>query len=445
MRYSQPYGTPEPPLGTYPRYINGNPVTGTEGSIPPATAFDEAQVEIVNVIANAKAGRTTAYDPTLSDPDHTKLYQLWDSIMSLIARKFITTPIVKTVHGAGADFPDLHAALDWLSVYTITWTGSVTFMIAPGKWVYTRSVEINHANSNRIFFQGGALLGAAPVPGNMSTTGWSPTARANDGSQHIIYLRSIFATELSFTGGKSGFQVYSQQATFRYLLITGSQSVDTSDPSVRGGCGLVMYADVWVDCIAVWGFGLDGIFVSDACLRMRSSLSITVSFCKSHGAQVLAGSWIAEHNSHCIFKSCGDSGFRLAGGHGYFAKCTAYGNGGDSASSPQPGMDVFDGGDLMCENYFDCEYNAHSGLAASFGALSSRYSTSWFSNNGLYGIYLVDGSNVFVYGGSLGANGAGYSVVASGGSNAVMTGSSLAQQSSPPPNTLGNGNSYITL
>ena len=100
MRYSQPFGTPTPPLGVYPRYINGNPVTGTEGSIPPATAFDEDQIEIITVIQNV--GLT---------PDHNDLTQLWQAIQSLIAQKYITSPIVKKVHGAGADFVELNAAL----------------------------------------------------------------------------------------------------------------------------------------------------------------------------------------------------------------------------------------------------------------------------------------------------------------------------------------------
>src|SRR5215831_10784574 len=130
MRYSQPFGTPQPPLGQYPRFINGNPVTGTEGSIPPATAFDEAQIEIVTVIANA--GLT---------PDHGDLTQLWQALMLLFSQRYITTHITKHVHGVGADFTDLNEAMRWLGSYVITPTGYVTFICASGKWTYQSAIE----------------------------------------------------------------------------------------------------------------------------------------------------------------------------------------------------------------------------------------------------------------------------------------------------------------
>jgi hypothetical protein len=35
IRYSQPFGVPDQPIGPpYYRYVNGKPVAGTEGSIP---------------------------------------------------------------------------------------------------------------------------------------------------------------------------------------------------------------------------------------------------------------------------------------------------------------------------------------------------------------------------------------------------------------------------
>jgi hypothetical protein len=51
MDYNQPYGTP---AGS--PYVNGNPATGVQGSIPPAAAFEAPQREIVNLIT--KAGMT---------------------------------------------------------------------------------------------------------------------------------------------------------------------------------------------------------------------------------------------------------------------------------------------------------------------------------------------------------------------------------------------------
>lgn len=61
----------QPPVGGDPNdsYVNGNPATGTEGSIPPAEAIEQPMREIVNAIA--AAGLT---------PDDNDLSQLADAI-----------------------------------------------------------------------------------------------------------------------------------------------------------------------------------------------------------------------------------------------------------------------------------------------------------------------------------------------------------------------------
>lgn len=50
MKYWQPYGISDPNAS----YINGNPATGTPGSIPPAQSIEHPQREIVAVIAGAR-------------------------------------------------------------------------------------------------------------------------------------------------------------------------------------------------------------------------------------------------------------------------------------------------------------------------------------------------------------------------------------------------------
>lgn len=49
MQYNQPYGVSDPNAG----YINGNPSTGTMGSIPPAASIEYPQREVVNLIADS--------------------------------------------------------------------------------------------------------------------------------------------------------------------------------------------------------------------------------------------------------------------------------------------------------------------------------------------------------------------------------------------------------
>ena len=55
MKYNQPYGVSDPNAP----YINGNPTTGTMGSIPPAASIEYPQREIVNVISNGGLTPTT--------------------------------------------------------------------------------------------------------------------------------------------------------------------------------------------------------------------------------------------------------------------------------------------------------------------------------------------------------------------------------------------------
>jgi hypothetical protein len=65
MKYNAPYGAP----GANDPYINGNPATGTMGSIPPAASIEFPQREIVNLIA--AAGLT---------PDNADLSQLLEAM-----------------------------------------------------------------------------------------------------------------------------------------------------------------------------------------------------------------------------------------------------------------------------------------------------------------------------------------------------------------------------
>jgi hypothetical protein len=67
MKYQQPYGVSDPDAP----YINGNPATGTMGSIPPAASIEHPQREIANLIAHA--GLT---------PIDTDLHQLAKSVQS---------------------------------------------------------------------------------------------------------------------------------------------------------------------------------------------------------------------------------------------------------------------------------------------------------------------------------------------------------------------------
>jgi len=428
MRYSQPYGLPDPPAippsrppdgSGWPRYVNGNPVVGLAGSIPPATSFDEDQLEIINVIINAGLV-----------PTHADLTQLWQSLEILFARQFITTPIVKTVHGPGADFPDLHVAMTWVQNYTITQTGSVTFLVAAGQWVYTTTLEIWHPNANRIFIQGAALKGGAPSFGNITCTGYSPSARAVDATNQLVYLRSVFATELNFTGGVAGIRNFSFGITLRYLLLTGTQSIG---PNPYDGRGLEIYADVWYDCMAVWGFGESGIRVWNCTLRAATSLSMTVCACGTYGIHVLGGGYIGQTNQETIIASCGQIGFRGFGSWNWFDKLTSKGNG-------NTGVDLYQGGFVACITWMDAHHNGSTGVYMT-GQVNLYNQMTYLHENATFGM-VANGGWAQVYNGSFYGNGS-FDIDAQAGANITAVGATFAGAVTPPVNTVGNANAYI--
>jgi hypothetical protein len=387
----------------------------------------------VTVIANTKAGLLSKLPdplPPLLDPSHGDLTQLWQALMTLFAQKYITTPITKTVHGVGADFVDLIAAMKWVGGYIITQTGSVTFMVAPGKWTYTQTVEINHQNSSRIFIQGGALLGGAPTRANLSVTGFHS---ATDASNQIIYLRSVFATELSFTGGITGFRTFSAGLTLRYLLITGSQDIfGGGSPGAlnRNGNGVHLYQTLWIDCIAIWGFGNIGISINECSLRCETSLSLTVSYCGFEGVDMRSGEFRLDF-SEVILVSHNVCALVCFGGYAVCGKLTARGT---NSTAGNGAVEVEVGGQLSCGNSADISQNLRSGLICSGAStLICEYSSVYTNATGCWttggGISFLDYSSV----GSLSISGAAY-VEIIGGS---YTTSDLA------PNAVGNANSYL--
>lgn len=95
MKYQPPY---DPALGGTPvdgvhntdpdaSYVNGNPATGNEGSIPPAEAFEHPQREILKVITEAGI-----------DPDEDNLEQLWEALKWLAGER-----LLKSIGEGGID------------------------------------------------------------------------------------------------------------------------------------------------------------------------------------------------------------------------------------------------------------------------------------------------------------------------------------------------------
>lgn len=321
--------------------------------------------------------------------------------MSLIGQKYITTAVTKKVHGPGADFVDLLSALQWAGQYIITPSGSLTFLIAPGRWTYTNTVEINHPNSNRITIQGGALLGGSPTPDNLSVTGYhNPT----DGSAQIIYLRSVYATELSFTGGITGFHIMHDGVIFRYLLITGSQS---GGDELLGAQGIEALAQFFVDGIAIWGFGGSGIHLVNANCIQLTSLSVTCCFCGWYGIEIIGGSYIAQSNSYVILHSSGAGGIFVDGGYAWFQTVSCQGSGIQVGATWGGGIGalMYAGGFITCTGGSSFDFNAIAGAYVA-GSCTFLAESCYFLSNGQFGFVMQGSGTAWLIASAFAGNGA---------------------------------------
>jgi hypothetical protein len=444
MKYSQPFGTPEPPQGIFPRFVNANPVTGTEGSVIPATALDENQIEITTVIQNA--GLT---------PTHGDLTQLWQALMALFAQKYITTPITKTIHGAGADFADLIAAFNWVAQYIITPTGSVTFLVTAGQWNYTQTVEVNHPNADRIIVTGPALTGASPAQNQLSVT-WpiTGTSRQTDGTNQHNQLRGIYAAEISFLGGVSGFRVYRGGVTIRYLLISGTQTQSQPHAGDPGGCGICAFATVVLDGTAVWGFGLHAYYSQGGAFMSYTSLSIIASYCNSSGFWTFGGLISFLSNQNVISTSHGSAGFACFGTEvyagildvrGIATPQTVAGGGASNVGA----VTVEQGTQFMCAagslvrycNNQGCTVADASTLQLSGSTVMDCSKWQIWMNNG---VCWAEGSNIQQAAGTVYPNG-GVAVLQNGGQLSLL-GASVGGSVVPTPNTYGlANNSFVRM
>jgi hypothetical protein len=139
MLYNQPYGVSDPNAS----YINGNPSTGTAGSIPPAASIEHDQREIVNVIQWAfDHGYIDMDGNPCGAPSSAILDQLLKALFGIMNSTLLRAPQTYYVDGTnGSDsndglttataFATIQKALDT----TVTWNQNgfgVTINVAAG-------------------------------------------------------------------------------------------------------------------------------------------------------------------------------------------------------------------------------------------------------------------------------------------------------------------------
>jgi hypothetical protein len=227
MQYNQPWDQPNNPNAPY---VDGDPAAGIEGSIVPAFGVEYDQREIVEVIAKAYSRGYKDFTGTpCGAPSNADLQQLRKALEGYIESQitvpqwYIDTSVTFTVHGAGANFPDLTSALQYLSKYIITNRGYVTLAVAAGRWNYGgTAILINHPNADRILIKGAQMTRALTI-GLFAISGYSAANRVNDRATTLNNMRASYTTELTFSGG-GGIVNYAVGCTVTQLLLTGVKS-----------------------------------------------------------------------------------------------------------------------------------------------------------------------------------------------------------------------------
>lgn len=142
MKYNQPFGISDPNAP----YINGNPSTGTMGSIPPAWSIEHDQREIVAVIQYAAdRGLIDFNNQTCLPPASTDLTQLLKAIFGLSNRQRVTVPFTFYVNGTTGN--DLNLGTTPATAFkTIQGAVNAAGQYSPGPIPITIKIAIGNYN-----------------------------------------------------------------------------------------------------------------------------------------------------------------------------------------------------------------------------------------------------------------------------------------------------------
>lgn len=341
----------------------------------------------------------------------------------------ILTPIIKTVHGVGADFADLNAAFTWLSNYRIAQTGSVTFQLAGGVGasasIYNGSgntVVFDHPDSGRVIIRGATMTGAFPTYSAWSITGSSSGARATDNVTNLAMLRTRYATELKFAAG--AYMDLRGSPTFQDLLLTGDGTTVIDGMYCRFGAASLVR-------VSAHGFGRRGITVAAGYIGAEnvsgSGCAISGISAEINGAiGMVSGELLGMSNTTNGILALSGSDIRQVDG----ATMSALGNGGS-------GVDAEETSAIITQSGSRSNTNGGSGWVALDNSYVEAGSTT-ATGNANYGYYSQGASRINAFGATATGNGVG-GISANQGSANLAT--SLTGTLSPASNTVGNGNS----
>jgi len=142
MQYNGPFDQPGVPDAPY---VNGNPATGTQGSIPPAAAFEYPQREIVNFIVD-----------NLITPDNGDLHQ--------VSRAYQNASVIY-----GADSGTANNIVIVLNPIPNALTPGMTVRIKKGNLANTGAMTLNIGlGANNLLKADGSAFNNGEMPANMA-------------------------------------------------------------------------------------------------------------------------------------------------------------------------------------------------------------------------------------------------------------------------------------
>jgi hypothetical protein len=190
MKYNQPFGAANEDAP----YVNGNPATGTPGSIPPAASIEHPQREILKVIT--EAGLT---------PSATDLTQLWQAIKAIAAQQ--ATQVV----GDGLEALNFTLSIPFASVAgTNALTG--TFEPNPGNLYLGMVLLMKIANAN---------TGAVTLNAN------------SKGAKAVVNIDGSDLAAGAFIAGSMVLAAY-DGTKFQVLLVSNPAQAIVQKPGVTG-------------------------------------------------------------------------------------------------------------------------------------------------------------------------------------------------------------------
>lgn len=345
----------------------------------------------------------------------------------------IDSAISFTVHGGGANFPDLNAAMEYLSKFTISPNGSVSLNVAIGQYSYgSTSVQLQHPNASRISINGSGIGFISPSASTFAVTGNSSGSRTADRATQLTALRACYPTELQFTGS-AGIVVVTPGITINSLLITGNRAGATTSALLS----VLAFANL--GNISAANGGGYGVLVANGASAVSVGC-LSGNGCITAGVAAVDNGSILYGTSANLMGASNDS-YGIYGLNGGAIRT----NGGALALANGNGVH---GVNMSLKSTFQAPAASQFNTNGSAGIIVSNSSNAaaancTFSGNSAYGVLAQEGSIAQVGSSTFNTNTTFATIAQIGSTIDAASATGVSGSSSPAINTVGNANSYV--